>query len=250
MSTTSMKYLSVTIDKSAFFFTTDNIGHSVTVRLDDVSSSFIRGFYYVVGSLKLSLHWQSDHDHNVFYYNVSVLDKSHTLLNYKIPIKEYNRLFAVFGELCYNRCRYAVLITYKDECKLLWFDDLDFLNGLITIKSWLASDADFKLHSIHDNMKLCHHYITYDYVSSIDTLLENIRNILIQDYIIPDLADIIAGYYPDVCEFEGIIDGYEYAHCETVCDFICDVCMSSELGGKVGIRSPYKASVRLEVARE
>lgn len=236
------KYLSITADKSIFFFTTDNSEFRTTIRLDNISSSFINGFYYIVALLP-NIHWQSDN--NVFYYNYITLNQPCNLLNYNVPIKEYNQSLSHVGSNYYQN-RYSALITYNNECKLIWFGDLDFLNGLMTIKSWLSNN-EINIHSIHDNRKLCHYYITYDYVSGIDALLEAVHNI-VQEWIISDLAKIIVEYYPDVCGFEDIIPGCEYGHCETICDdFICDICISG-MGGKVGVKSGFKANVRLEVA--
>jgi hypothetical protein len=158
---------------------------------------------------------------------------------YATDTKEYNQRFWDATNST-GKHKYSMLTTLNGNIELIRFDDLDFLNGLVTLNNWISPEnrIDFRINSVHTNSKLCQTYITYDEVD-----LNAIKELLTH-HVISDLANIIIKYYMHRCSSKSYT--LDPIQCETwyEVDDICRSCSTKML------EVPVRAKVRLEVIKD
>ena len=274
-----MNYISITGEAKDFAFNRDDDfkdDEQVTFTFNNVTESFIKGMYFMIKTyvndetLILDSNVSLNVANNIFLDQDKIDDESLYSLGDSKTIKDYNkylrlilhdyRIGIVFEQssTVYDKSnifgRYIALI---DECgesySIIQFDDIEFMNGLLTFMKIGSSDTqiNFRIDLIYDNEKLCHQYIKHD----IKVDYTPVRNILLDIRIfVNDIVGIILEYYPNICEYESsykTMDRYDYLkyiHCETPCDIgqnICRICSGTD---EDLCNFPFKTSVRLEIA--
>ena len=267
-----MNYISITdkSDKFAFKKDSDDV-KDVTFTLSNVTENFIKGIYFTIRTYL-------NYEQAILDSNVSLNDIAIGDVFMDIDNIDYHVLYSfdkckTTNEYEYNRYLQNILDDYKagkisstkspkstkrytalmDDCyneyNLLQFDDIEFMNGLLTfMKIGLSELYQFAIEIIYDNEKLCHQYIKHD----IKVDYTPVRNILLDIRIfVNDIVGIILEYYPNICEFQALpidecYDYRKYIHCETPCDIGQNICRIHLRKHEDLCNFPFKTSVRLE----
>lgn len=227
---------------------------NLNFRFDNLSKEFILGVYYVnscyLNSTPIGLNAILNTDANLDIISILLRCVSIDLPIKDIQdIKAYNANIKKLSSRIPNVMRYTMIDSVPKDPILADFNNIEFLNGVYTSMRWVP-DRKFesRIVSVHNNAQLCHQYIKHD----IKVDHSRIRNMMLDlNLVINDLINIIIGYYSNTCRYYELYESNKkYMHCDTLCEIgedLCKICKSS-INGDVYNESPFKVSVRLEVA--
>lgn len=219
---------------------TKSITPKIYAKLDNLSVEFIRGFYFISSQFfNEDLKVTSDITLNEEFLNdlaEYTEDKLNTLrsdgiarsLHHKDAIKEYNTRFKQLIRDEHNITTevFVVHMIGIKNSQIVVFNDIDFINGMETCRSWALHRTNLGMWNVHYRGQLCHTNIICNIpapkYSQRDAFMNMFNSILIND-----LLDIILQYCANRClnYDRGNPTPFNTFHCETLCDeMFCNVC--------------------------
>lgn len=235
-----MNHIMITTRSKNFRFTENQDDEYVTIKLDNLTENFIKGFDYLAVMCSCELV-------TVLKNSIEVdnTDINSSRVELKTSPENYQELKNNGGH------RYVMIFKFRSRYVLIRFDDIEFLNGLYTLMNWASNRIKFRfdIKSFYDykqpRNQLYNQYVKHD----INPNTESVKNIVSNlKLIIDDLLNIVIEYYPNICNTVLNNNGSTFkVYCETLCDGtydICEVCRNKYHGGIC--KSVFKTSVRFD----
>lgn len=192
------------------------------IKLDRISDNFVKGFYHFAK--------------NYFNGSISLQSNQFSKIDFEPKIDNGYE-------------RYSILVIHNDLMKIIHFDDIDFLDGFLTLFEWMRRDLiDLEIDILYYDYRRCYRYIDYNLKPDYDPVMTKLEDAL-NHILIKDIINIILEYYPNICNN---YDKNKYQYCDSMCEIdniICEVCkLHKKMPSKC--ESAFKVSVRSKFAKD